>query len=83
VQHALVIGVAPITVPQSTTSIIGKSIRGTRISTLGITIGKAERTNTYEMRLLVLRILPGATTTSGTVVSKKNNKTMCNSPQQV
>jgi len=53
------------------------------MSTLGITIGKAERTNTYEMRLLVLRILPGATTTSGTVVSKKNNKTMCNSPQQV
>ena len=52
------------------------------MSTLGITIGKAERTNTYEMRLLVLRILPGATTTSGTVVCKNNNKT-CNSPQQV
>jgi hypothetical protein len=49
------------------------------MSTLGTTTGKAERTNTYEMTLLVLRILPGATTTSDTAVCKKNNKTW-NSP---
>src|SRR3954447_7793103 len=44
-------------------SIAEKDICATRMNTPGSTISKARELNTYETRPLILRALPGATTT--------------------